>query len=115
VSDTIARLSESESLSELLPDLHYGVIAEVEECLGKILTLLQSEIEETMNRKNPIGSSNSPQPTLFLPSTKVGGLLIPRPLMAKATAQSHTRSFTQSCLHRLARPFDGAFKGGFAV
>lgn len=48
-----------------MPDLHYGVMAELEERLNMILTRLQHSMEECMN--NPIGNNNSPEPTKFQP------------------------------------------------
>jgi len=68
--DTTTRLSAGETLAELMPDLHYGVLAELEECLSKLLDLLQSKVEEAMVGKIPIGRSDSPELTMFLPSTE---------------------------------------------
>jgi len=68
MSDADTRLSAGEPLADLMPDLYYGVMAEVEEFLVRLLHQLQSTVEENMN--NPIGLNNSPQPTTFRSPTK---------------------------------------------
>jgi hypothetical protein len=59
--DFATRVSAGETLAELISDLHYGVMAELEECLRIILSQIQSRIEENVN--NPIGNNNSSEPT----------------------------------------------------
>ncbi len=68
MSDTVRRLSAGGTFAELMPDLHYGVLAELEECLSKLLNQLQETVEANMN--NPIESSNSPEPTNVQPPTQ---------------------------------------------
>ncbi len=68
MSDAAARLSAGEAFADLMPDLHYGVMAEVEEFLVRLLHQLQSTVEADMN--NPIGLNNSPQPTTIASPTK---------------------------------------------
>lgn len=74
LSDVAARLSAGETLAEMMPDLHYGVLAELEECLGILLAQLQQTIGGPMN--NPIGNNNSPEPTIIMPPFPSGAFFL---------------------------------------
>lgn len=74
LSDFAARLLAGEPLSELMPDLHYGILAELEECLRLILAQLQSKMEVIMN--NPIGNNNNSEPTTTCPSQPAKGVFL---------------------------------------
>jgi hypothetical protein len=69
LSDFATRLSAGETLAELMPDLLYGILAELEEVLDQLLThLLMQEVK--MN--NVIGRNNSPEPANLLPPRNRG-------------------------------------------
>lgn len=67
-SDFAARLSSGEDLDQLFTDLHYGLLAEVDEVINWLRVQLHSTMEVAMN--NQIGRSNSPQPTSNVPPTR---------------------------------------------
>jgi len=71
MSDIAARLSAGETLAERMHDLHYGVMAELEEGLRVILAQIQSTQEINMN--NQIGYNINPEPTTILPLQIVKG------------------------------------------
>ena len=59
-------ISTQETLVEMMPDLHYGILAELEECLDKVLNLVQSTVQEgTMNEQ--IRPNSNPEPMTSLP------------------------------------------------
>jgi hypothetical protein len=64
MSDLATRISAGETFAELLPDFHYGLLAELEECLYRILAKAQLITEDTMNSQ--IGNNNSSEPTKIL-------------------------------------------------
>jgi hypothetical protein len=68
MSDFAVRLSSGEDLGQLFADLHYGLLAELDEVARRLLVDLCSAMEVAMN--NQIGRSNSPQPTTMMPPTQ---------------------------------------------
>jgi hypothetical protein len=65
--DLAQRLSAGESLEELTPDLHYGLLAEVDEFARELLARLQSTLEVDMSHESN-RLSNSPEPATIHPS-----------------------------------------------
>jgi hypothetical protein len=57
MSDAATRLSAGEPLADLMPDLHYGVMAEVEEFLSRLLDRLQSTIDSLFHKYTCSGSA----------------------------------------------------------
>lgn len=50
-----------ETPANLLSDLHYGVLAEVEEFLRELGEVIRLAMEVNMPSRNTIGPSNSPE------------------------------------------------------
>ncbi len=71
-SDVERRLSAGETLTDLMPELHYGVMVELEVLLGELLNRLQTTIEVSMIEESQGGLNSSPQPTTFLPLRACG-------------------------------------------
>ncbi|HEX5736848.1 MAG TPA: hypothetical protein VF131_28720 [Blastocatellia bacterium] len=63
VSDVARRLSAGEISAELMPELRYGVIAEVEEFVTELLNRIQTTMETNMINTVQNGLSSNPQPT----------------------------------------------------
>jgi len=74
MSDFATRISAGETFAELLPDLHYGVLAELEEFLSRILAQLLLTTEDAMNGQ--IGNNNSSEPTTILSLRNREGIFI---------------------------------------
>lgn len=67
LKDLQDRLSAGDSLADLMHDMHYGVLAEVEECLDRLLGLIQLKMEKTMVNTITVGRNTSPEPPKSLP------------------------------------------------
>lgn len=61
MSDIALRFLAGDTLAELLPDLYYGVQAEVEEFLSVLLETIRLAMEVNMPSRDTIGPSNSPE------------------------------------------------------
>jgi len=67
LSDIVVRFSAGETLAAMMSDLHYGILAELEECLDKVLNLVQLTVEETMDNSQQIIPDSSPEPMTSFP------------------------------------------------
>lgn len=50
-----------EHLASLLPDLYYGVLAEIEEFLRALVEMIRLAMEVNMPSRNTVGLSDSPE------------------------------------------------------
>lgn len=73
MSDLAQRLLAGESLEQLLPDLHYSLLAEVEEFAGELLARVQAVLEVEMSHIEATRLSNSPEPATVSPSSSEEG------------------------------------------
>ena len=68
LSDIAERLSAGETFAEMMSDLHYAVLAEIEEYLDGVLSLIQVTFEEvSVNNSQEMRPNNNPEPMLLLP------------------------------------------------
>ena len=67
VADIESRIAAGETPAELLPDLYYGVLAELEEALDRVLALVQSTMEGNNMNQNPVGLINGSEPMVSRP------------------------------------------------
>ena len=81
MQDLCDRLSADESLSVLMHDMHYGVAAEAEEFIAKLLSQIQSQMEKMMEISSKdvtvtcskiVGCSTSPEPSKTIPFFREG-------------------------------------------
>lgn len=66
MADLSHRLSAGGSIEELMADLYYGVMVEIEVFATTLVDRLQRLAEGTMSQ--PIGLNNSPEPATIRPS-----------------------------------------------
>jgi hypothetical protein len=62
VSDLRRRIESGEEIQTILDDLEYGVEAELEEFVRRLLIILTNTLEGTMDNTIYNGLSTSPQP-----------------------------------------------------
>ena len=66
--DLAERFEDGEAADDLVEDLHYGLMAEVEEFVSELLARLQSACEGDMSYTCTNRLSNSPEPATLRPS-----------------------------------------------